>query len=289
MRLDKRVCSLLSDSGTDYDVMMARDMPNQCYNFGIAEQNKIAAASGMAAMGKIPFVYTTGTFLAYRAYEFIRNDICLQKRNVKIVGMGMGIGSWSTLGSSHHATEDVAVLRVIPNLALLSASTPLQLRQMVQFAYEHEGAVYIRMGMSAEEELYQPDYGFEFGKLSKLLAGDMGIAVFTTGTVAAEAYHAAKRIGAECHDVATIKPLDKDGVLSVASNSRMLFSVEEHQLDGGLGGAIAEVLADHGLKVPLVRIGLKDRFAPGYGTATEIRRTNGLDRYGIYQQININL
>ncbi|MDR1206467.1 MAG: transketolase, partial [Peptococcaceae bacterium] len=110
MQSDKRVCSLLSDSGTDYDSLMARDFPKQCFNFGIAEQNKVAAASGMAAMGKIPFVYTTGAFIAYRAYEFVRDDICFQRRNVKLIGMGMGMGSWSTLGVSHHTTEDIAAL-----------------------------------------------------------------------------------------------------------------------------------------------------------------------------------
>ena len=136
MQENRNVVSLLSDSGTDYDIMLARDFPKQCFNFGIAEQNKVAAASGMAAVGKIPFVYTTGAFIAYRAYEFVRNDICFQNRNVKLVGLGMGVGMghWSTLGASHHTTEDIAALRAIPNLTLLSAATPLELQKCVRAA-----------------------------------------------------------------------------------------------------------------------------------------------------------
>jgi transketolase len=288
MRADRRVCSLLSDSGTDYDLMMFRDMPEQCFNFGIAEQLQVAAASGMAAMGKIPFVYTTGSFLAYRSYEFIRNDLCFQKRSVKVVGMGMGMGSWSTLGASHHTTEDLAALRALPNLTLLSASTPLQLAWMVQAAYEIPGTVYIRMGMSAEEELYSPEYKFEVGKLHKLLdGGDMTL--FTTGTVAAEAYHAARELGAALYDLATIKPLDAAGILKAVQGQRKVFTVEEHQLNGGLGGAVAEVLAEHGAAVPLVRIGLNDSFAHGYGTTAEVRAMNGLDRLSIVKQIKNHL
>jgi len=288
MGRDKNVFSLLSDSGTDYDVMMARDFPAQCFNFGIAEQNKVAAASGMAALGKIPFVYTTGAFLAYRSYEFIRNDVCLQNRNVKLVGMGMGLSGWSTLGPSHHGTEDIAALRALPNLMLLSAATPLELAQMVEYAYEYKGAVYIRMGMSAEEDLHSTDYKFAPGQISKLFDGNE-IAVFTTGTVAAEVYRACEKLGAELWNISTIKPLDANGILAAVNGKRKVFTVEEHQLNGGIGGAVAEVLAEHNAKVPLVRIGLNDRFAHGYGKSEEIRKLNGLDCRGIYEQISKSL
>jgi transketolase len=292
MRRDRRVCSLLSDSGTDYDMMMFRDMPGQCFNFGIAEQLQIAAASGMAAMGKIPFVYTTGAFLAYRSYEFIRDDVCFQKRNVKMAGMGMGMGGWSTLGPSHHTTEDIAALRALPGLALLSASTPLCLARMVRAAYEWDGAVYIRMGMSAEEELYPLEYQFQLGKLSKLRGGG-DIVIFTTGTIAAEAYHAAEQLGAAVYDIATIKPLDADGILAAVSGKRIICTVEEHQTAGGIGGAVAEVLAGaaagHGAGAPLIRIGLDNRFARGYGTTAEVRKQNGLDRDSIIARINKHL
>lgn len=291
MREDPRVCSLLSDSGTDYDLLMARDLPGQCFNFGIAEQLQVAAAAGMAAMGKIPFVYTTGSFLAYRAYEFIRDDVCLQKRNVKLAGMGMGagLGNWSTLGPTHHATEDIAALRALPGLTLFSASTPLQLRQMVRAAYALEGPVYIRMGMSGEEECFGEDYLFSPGKCSRLLEGE-AYTVFSTGTILGEVRRAVERLRAEglsagLTDVPSLKPLEPEEVLSAARGRRMVFTVEEHGIAGGLGGLIAELLAEAGNAPPLRRIGLEDRFSRGYGTTRQVRRMNGLDAEGIYQRI----
>jgi transketolase len=285
MMKDARVCSLLSDSGTDYDLIMNRELPRQCFNFGIAEQNKVAAASGMAAMGKIPFVYTTGAFLAYRAYEFIRDDICMQNRNVKIIGMGTGIVGWPTLGPSHHTTEDIAALRVLPNLVLLSAATPRELSQIIQFSYEHVGAVYVRIGMSSEEELYPENYSFSLGILSKLHSGGRDIAIYTTGAVAAEAYHAAVELDADCYNIPPLKPLNTPALLETLQNKRQVFSVEEHQTNGGLGGIIAEIMTERGFDVPLVRIGLDDHFAAGYGTAPEIRKMNGLDRESVRLKI----
>lgn len=110
---DNNVLHILADSGTGYDEMFRKNFPGQFYNFGISEENMVAAAAGMATVGKIPFVYTAGAFLVYRAMEFIRNDVCFQNLNVKITGMGSGL-AWSSLGPTHHTTEDVAVLRAIP-------------------------------------------------------------------------------------------------------------------------------------------------------------------------------
>ncbi len=291
MQKDNRVVSLLSDSGTDYDVMLEREFPSRCFNFGIAEQNKVAVASGMAAMGKIPFVYTTGTFLAYRAFEFIRNDVCIQKRNVKLVGLGMGVGlgQWSTLGVSHHSTEDISALRTIPNLTLLCAATPLELQKCVEAAYEIDGPVYIRMGMSGEEELYDDSYEFSVGKLSKLLEGDRSV-IFTTGTITAEVLTAARRLQEEGHSIAvynvhTLSPINAKEILAAVSGKTRVYTIEEHSIFGGLGGAVAEALAEAGAGVPLTRIGLEHCFAKGYGTLAEVRALNGLDAEQLYQRL----
>ena len=289
MLMDRNVVSLLSDSGTDYDALLARDFPEQCFNFGIAEQNKVAAASGMAALGKIPFVYTTGAFIAYRAYEFVRNDVCFQNRNVKLCGMGMGMGSWSTLGASHHTTEDIAALRALPNLILLSASTPIELQKCVYAAYKTKGPVYIRMGMSGEKELYDETYDFQLGKLSRIIEGG-DYAVFVTGTIIGEVAEVAMRlrdlgISINVNNVHTLKPIDKVGIIEGTKSVYKVFTVEEHNVYGGLGGALAEVLAESGSSVPLVRIGLNDSFAYGYGTTAEVRRMNGLDSNGIFDKI----
>jgi transketolase len=289
MKTDDRVCSLLSDSGTDYDIIMKREFPKQVFNFGIAEQNKVAVASGMATMGKIPFVYTTGAFISYRAYEFVRDDVCFQNRNVKLMGMGTGMGSWSTLGVSHHSTEDISALRALPNLTLMSASTPLQLRQMVKAAYEINGPVYVRLGMSGEDELYSLDYHFQVGKNNTIIHGD-DFVVFGTSTIMGEVYKAVKHLNedglsVQLVDIHTIKPLDVDGILDSVNGKKFAFSVEGHNIIGGLGGAISEVIAENPCGVQFRRIGLYDKFAVGYGKTNEVRAANNLDANGIYTQI----
>lgn len=285
---DKNVLSLLSDSGTSYDELFARDFPNQCFNFGICEENKIAAAAGLAASGKIPFCYTTGAFLAYRSYEFIRNDVCFQNQNVKVVGMGSGL-AWSTLGVSHHTTEDISALRALPNLTILSPATPAEVEKCVYAAYEIAGPVYIRTGMHNEAEIYDPDYQFEVGK-NIVVRDGRDASVFVTGTILSEVLIAASLLEVDGISVAvinahTIKPFDVEGVLYAAGRSSMLFTVEEHNILGGLGGIVSEIMAEHGCGNKLVRIGLGDCFATGYGTVSDLRQTNKLDGKSIYEKI----
>mgnify|MGYP002515340712 FL=1 len=288
MQQDKRVVSLLSDSGTDYDELMAREMPQQCYNFGISEQNKLGIAAGMAMCGKIPFVYTSGAFLAFRGYEFIRNDVCYQNQNVKIVGMGSGT-SWRTLGPSHHTTEDLAALRAIPNLSVLSPATPVEAAECVRAAYEHTGPVYIRLGMGGEPEYFDAGHTVAFGRTTRLADGSAA-AVFCTGSILGEVMASrgillAQGIDISVYDVCSIKPFDAAALLEAAGKCNRIFTVEEHSISGGLGGAAAEILAGVESPAVLTRIGLDDRFAKGYGSQEEVRRKNGLDAESIAETI----
>ena len=285
---DENVVSLLSDSGTDYDDLVAREYPDQCFNFGIGEQNQIAAASGMASCGKIPFVYTSGAFLAYRSFEFIRNDVCFQNANVKIVGMGSGL-SWSTLGPSHHTTEDVAVLRAIPNLKILNPASPEEVKKVVVAAYEIVGPVYIRLGMSKEKEIYDGDYDFVVGKNITIREGN-DIAIFTTGSIISEALEAAEMleengVSSKVINVHTIKPFDSENAIEIAKDFKRIYTVEEHNVFGGLGSILSEVIACHNYDTALNKIGLDDCFASGYGTHAEIKKINKLDARSIYNRI----
>ena len=277
---DKRVLSLLADSGTGYDELFKREFPDQLLDFGIAEEHMVGAAAGMASCGKIPFVYTAGAFLAYRSFEFVRDDICLQNLNVKVVGMGSGI-AWSTLGPTHHTTEDISVLRALPNLTVFSPACPREVEKTVKAAYEIEGPVYIRIGMNAEPDIYGDDYEFVTGKNIQLRSGN-DFAVFTTGSIASEALRAVdllkeQGISASLDQVHTIKPFDEESVIRAAKTHKYLVTVEEHNIYGGLGSIVSEVVAEHGLGVKVKRIGLQDTFAKGYGTIAEVRRQNGLD------------
>lgn len=289
---DRNVFHVLADSGTGYDEMFRRNFPEQIYNFGISEENMVAAAAGMATVGKVPFVFTAGAFLAYRSLEFIRDDICFQNLNVKVAGMGSGL-AWSSLGPTHHTTEDVAVLRAIPNLLLLSPATPRQAAECVEAAYMHQGPVYIRIGMNHEKEFYEEDYRMSVGK-NEVLRDGGEITVFVTGSILEEADRAAEMLLEEgirvnLVNVHTIKPFDGENAVLMAKKSRMLFSVEEHNISGGLGSLIAETLADHGIGIKLHRIGLKDVFAVGYGTHKGVREANGLDAASIYSRIKEKL
>lgn len=245
---DSRIMHILADSGTGYDEMFRKNFPGQMVNFGIAEENMVAAAAGLATTGMIPFVYTAGAFLAYRAIEFIRDDVCFQNLNVKIVGMGAGL-SWSSLGPTHHTTEDLAMLRAIPNLMILSPATPMQVAAAVQTAYEHDGPVYIKIGMNREREFYEDGYSLDtkavetvfqsegagqtecagqaenVGQLETIgwaeNAGQAGqVVVLVTGSILADAYDACKRLADEgmsvkLVNVACIKPIPENAIKEV--------------------------------------------------------------------------
>ena len=159
---DKRVYAMISDNGAIVYDKYRKDLPDQYLNLGISEANMIAMAAGMASRGKIPFAYTIGAFLAYRANEFIRNDVCLQKQNVKIVGTAAG-EAYPALGPTHHATEDLGCLRSFPNLTIITPASPMEVGKAVKSAYEYEGPVYLRIGTNREPEIYENDYDFRSG------------------------------------------------------------------------------------------------------------------------------
>lgn len=289
---DRNVLSLVADNGMIVYDDFRRDFPEQYFNFGISEGHMITAAAGMASCGKIPFAYTIGAFLAYRSFEFIRLDVCLQKMNVKIVGIGAGM-SYGYLGPTHHTTEDIAVLRTLPNLTLLSPASAKETKALVNYAYELNGPVYIRLGNNLKEELYPEDVQVIPGKGTILKEGN-DIVIFSTGDITYHVMTAARRleqegIHATVISMHTIKPFDSQLVVDMAQRSTRLFTVEEHSIIGGLGSAVAEVLTDNGCSAGLKRIGLNDVFAHGYGNQEQVRKANGLDADGIYNSIKNNL
>lgn len=285
---DKNVIHLIADSGSAYDEMFNRNFPEQMYNFGIAEQHMVAAAAGMATAGKIPFIYAQGAFLAYRAFEFIRDDICFQKLNVKVVGEGSGL-ALSTLGPSHHTTEDLSVLRVLPDLRILSPATPIETAACVELAYYYKGPVYMRLGMGNEQEFFEEGHKIAFG-VNRVVKEGEDVTVFTTGSILQEVWTASemleeKGIRAGIIDVVSIKPFDTESVLRAAAVSKLIVTVEEHNIYGGLGSIVSEVIAESGVGKKALKIGLKDQFAIGYGTQHSVRADNGLDAVTVCRRI----
>lgn len=281
---NKNVLHLIADSGSGYDEIFRRNFPDQIFNFGISEQHMTGAAAGLAACGKIPFVYTAGAFLAYRAYEFIRDDICFSNLNVKITGMGTGF-AWSTLGPSHHTTEDISALRPLPNLTLLSPATPVQAAACVKLAHDTPGPVYVRIGMSNECEFFESDYVPSVSGIDEIIPG-REVVMFSTGAILSDAFGAVNSlrelgIDAGLFSVLRLKPFDTVRFIESVKNARLVVSVEEHSISGGLGGILAECLSDNGAGMRLKRLGLADRFAAGYGTQSQVRAENGLDSAAI--------
>src|SRR4030066_146982 len=160
---NKQILALVADIGAIVFDKFRVDFPGRFINFGVAEANMIAAAAGMASCGKIPFTYTIIPFITMRAYEQIRNDVCLQKANVKIVGVGAGL-VYSTQGPTHHAIEDIAIMKVLPNMTIISPADPLEAKKATFAAAQIEGPVYLRLGTSKEPPVYQHDYIFTFGR-----------------------------------------------------------------------------------------------------------------------------
>ncbi|WP_026491174.1 transketolase family protein [Butyrivibrio sp. XPD2002] len=284
---------LTADSGEGgLDLLYKRNFPDRCFNFGIAEENMVAAAAGMALCGKKPFVYTAAPFLVYRAFEFIRDDICLQNVPVKLIGSGSGI-SVSSLGPTHHTTEDIAVLRSLPNLSIFSPATPKQAYESIKEAYNTPGPVYIRLGMSKESEFFDEDYKIPEGGIDIIREGADALVV-TTGAELKEVIDAAAILHSENIEITvasvfSVKPFDSVQFLKYARSARRIFTVEEHNVIGGLGSTIAECLYFEGLNIQMEKIGLKDCFTKGYGSLERLKHWNGLDSETIVTSIRRSL
>lgn len=275
---DKRVYALISDNGAIVYDKYRKDLASQYLNLGISEANMLGMAAGMASCGKVPFAYTIGAFLAYRAFEFIRNDICLQNQNVKVVGTGAG-EVYSALGPTHHSTEDLGGLRSLPNLMILCPASPLEVRKATVAAYEFEGPVYLRLGTNREPEIYEEDYLFKIGKGITLKEGN-DITLIGMGSILKDILEAAKCIrneGIEARviNIHTLKPIDKEIILKAAKETGRIITIEDHNQIGGLGSAVAEVIAESGQGILYKRMGLKC-FSNGYGTYVQVKERNGI-------------
>ncbi|MBD5516689.1 MAG: transketolase [Lachnospiraceae bacterium] len=284
---DRRVYALISDNGAIVYDKYRKDLPDQYLNLGISEANMIGMAAGMASRGKIPFTYTIGAFLAYRAFEFIRNDVCLQNQNVKIVGTGAGM-VYSALGPTHHSTEDLGGLRGLPNLTILCPASPLEVKKATIAAYEHEGPVYLRLGTNKEPEIYDGDYSFKIGKGIKLRDGK-DVSLISSGSMVKDALDVAELlqnegISAGVVNMHTIKPVDQEIIIQEIRETGKIITIEDHNVIGGLGSAVAEIIAESGQGIRFRRLGLHD-FSKGYGSYVQVKELNGIGLKEIVKQI----
>ncbi len=282
---NERLISVFVDSGTDEFVNVRRDFPDKIVECGISESNAIGVAAGLAAAGAIPVVYGMAPFLVYRAYEFIRDDVCIQNLNVKIVGSGAGI-IYNNLGPTHHATEDIAVMRTLPNMKVLSIASPKEVIPVMKSAVETDGPVYVRFGKAWEEEIYEEEAVFTYGKGTVLKQGK-DLYMIATGSIISSVLKAQMELQKEGYSVgvvhiSTIKPMDQNVVIQAAKTGRVLV-VEEHSTIGGLASAVAESIVESGIGVLFRKIGFEDRFCKDYGWYQDIKKMNGLGEQQIYE------
>ena len=252
--------------------------PERFIDCGIAECNMIGIAAGLAACGKIPFAASFAMFSAGRAFEQVRNSVGYPHLNVKIVGSHAGI-SVGEDGATHQCCEDIGLMRTIPGMVILNPADHYEMRAAVKAAIEYEGPVYLRLGRLAVESVNNnDDYTFEIGKSITLREGS-DITVIATGLLVGEAVKAAdalknEGISVRVIDMHTIKPLDKEVVLKAAKETGKIITAEEHNVIGGLGDAVASVLAEE-LPTPLVKIGVNDEFGHS-GPAVDLLKQFGL-------------
>ena len=289
---DKDVELITGDLGFGVLKSFWETLPNQFVNAGIAEQNMTGVAAGMALEGKKVFTYSIGNFPTLRCLEQIRNDCAYHNANVNVICVGGGY-VYGSLGMSHHATEDIAILRALPDVTVICPGDPIEAALAVKKIAQTDGTCYLRLGRGGEKNVNTVINEFEIGKAYKLRdAKDMNkkVAVFSTGAILEETTKACdmleeQGIAVEQYSFPTVKPIDRAVIEDCASRFDNIFTVEEHNIVGGFGGAVAEVLAECGGKAKLHRIGIDDFYCIEVGSQAYLREQVGINAEGIVKKV----
>lgn len=266
-------------------------LPDQFTNAGIAEQNMTTIAAGMALEGKTVFTYSIGNFPTLRSLEQIRNDCAYHNAAVKIVCVGGGF-VYGSLGVSHHATEDIAILRALPEVAVICPGDLVEAEEATKAIAHMPGTCYLRLGRGGEKRVHDKIECFEVGKAIRVkkVKGRGNIAVFSTGAILDDTTDACNELieqgyGIEQYSFHTVKPIDKETIENCAERCDYIVTVEEHNIIGGFGGAVAEVMAEAGGRAKLVRIGINDLYCTRVGTQRYLREQYKISREAITDTI----
>lgn len=266
--------------------IFGKAFPERFFDMGIAEQDMIGTAAGLASAGKIPYASSFAVFVTGRSYDQIRSSVCYPKANVKICGTHAGVTVGED-GATHQMLEDLGLMRGLPNMTVLCTSDDTQTRWAVEEISKINGPVYLRLSRAATPVIYDEKAKFEIGKMVQFGEGTKAT-VFATGAVVAEALEAQEILAKEgidirVVDVHTIKPIDKEMIIKCANETEKLISIEDHSIIGGLGTAISEILTEEAPK-KLVRMGMKDCFGKS-GKAMELLKYFGLVADNIVEEV----
>jgi len=286
---DDRVNLIVGDLGFGVVEEFAQRFPERFLNAGVAEQNMTSLAVGMALSGKVVFTYSIANFPILRCLEQVRNDVCYHNANVKIVAVGGGL-SYGSLGSTHHATEDLAIMRSLPRMVVVAPGDPAEAEAATQAVAAHPGPCYLRLGRAGESSVHCGEIDFRLGKAIQVRDGK-DLTLISTGGLLGTAVQVADslhRAGLQTRllSMHTVKPLDADAVLVAAHETGAIFTLEEHSVIGGLGGAVAELLAESSeVQVPFKRFGLPSAFMSIAGAQTYLLAQHGLSADSIASAI----
>ena len=286
---DKRIHMVLADIGFGEIEPFRDTFPERYYNVGVAEQNMTGVACGIAMEGNIAVTYSIANFPTLRCLEQIRNDVCYHNANVKIVIIGGGV-SYGALGMSHHSTEDLAIMRALPNMVIEVPCDNYEAIAATHAMIEYDGPFYYRCGYKGEKDIHSGPIDFKIGK-ANIVSEGKDITLMFAGPIGSEVVEAAAMLakdGINCRVVSmhTIKPIDKDMILDSAKNTGGIVTVEEHNLMGGLGSAVAEVLCDENvMPAKFKRLAFPDVNVAKIGGQKWIRDQYGLQANGIAQSV----
>ena len=291
-RQDERIELLTGDLGFGVLKPYWTQLPDQFNNVGIAEQNMLAIAAGMAMEGKKAVVYSIGNFPTFRALEQIHNDCAYHNADVKIVSVGGGF-VYGALGMSHHATEDIAIMRALPNVCVVCPADKQETIGAVNTMMKTKGVFYLRLGRGGEQLIHEHVPNLELGKalqISKQEAIGSQVVILSTGAIADEVCAATKLLDKENILVAQyslpfVKPIDRGLIAECAQHCPLIVTIEEHNTIGGLGSAVAEVLSEIGSSSKLLRVGIEDHYCSAVGDQKYLREINGIDANSIAMKI----
>jgi transketolase len=287
---DPRIVLITPDLGVSVLEEFEEKFPTRFLNVGIAEQNAVGVAAGMALSGKIVFVYSIIPFVTMRPFEQIRNDCAYMNTNVRLVGVGAGL-TYGAQGATHHSTEDISLMRSLPNMAVVVPSDPYELEKILEDTVHHQGPIYFRLPKNGEPVISIANSPIHLGKANYLVeTKDSQIAILFTGNASDIALEVTQRLKEDGHGVDlvsihTIKPFDYAALENLLITKKYIYTLEEHSIFGGLGSVVAEYIAESSHNPVFKRFGLPDTFSHYVGSQHFIRSKVGFTSSNVYEQI----
>lgn len=289
---DDRIVLLTADLGYSVVEKFAERFPNRFYNVGIAEQNGVSMAAGLSLAGKVVYFYSIIPFATMRCFEQIRVDVAYLNTNVRLVGVGAGLG-YGPAGATHHAYEDIAIMRALPGMAVICPGDPIETRALTRTSVNHQGPMYLRLGKGGEAKVHSKEMSLAVGEMIELSHGT-DFTLFTTSNMLETGSQVVNElaglgISGRLISVPTVKPLNVGKVDELVRTGAPIFTLEEHSLIGGLGSALAEVLAETGKSIGFKRFALRDEYTHLVGSQGYLRKHFKLDVKSVADSIRLKI